>query len=386
MLKKVLNIASKKLNYPKCECSNFLYTLVISLAFFSVACEPCTGIKGNGTTPEEEIYYSATPINGEMPNIYRTDAEGSYIESVIINGIAFSSPSNNGRIAFIRKNDDGRNNLFIADYDGRNSRLIISDNDIFNVSYPVLSPNGRYIAFNAGNSRIYYYDVSAVSPTFNQITGKLANGSVPVFSNDSKYLAFIEGDGSQVPYTLKVIDASGTDVVNVRYSKLLGNAVFPENNDISLNWSADSKQIIFTLLNSNNDEINIVDIETGTDRVISVPNTEIGGNQATLSPKSDFIAVSGRDGNIWLIFIATNDLRFSNITRTDGFERNHSPKWSVDGNKIIYSSSTQLDTDIFSTLICTQLQFEVTLARVVKSFILSSNSFKGFWNNLAKTT
>jgi Tol biopolymer transport system component len=386
MLKKVLNIASKKQNYLKTECSIFLYTLVIFLALLSAACDTCTGIEGKGTTPDEEIYFSATPINGEMPNIYRTDVQGSYVESVIINGMTFSSPSNNGKIAFIRKNVDGKNSLFVANYDGSDSRLIISDNDIFNVSYPILSPNGRYIAFNAGNSRIYYYDVSAVSPTFNQITGKLTNGSVPVFSNDSKFLAFIEGDGSQVPYTLKVIDASSTDVVNVRYSKLLGNVVFPESNDISLNWSADSKQLVYTLLNAGNDDINIVDIETGTDRIITVPNSEIGGNQAVISPKSDFLAVSGRDGNIWLIFIATNDLRFSNITRTDGFERNHNPKWSVDGSKIIYSSSTQLDSDIFSTLICTQLQFEVTLARVEKSFILSSNAFKGFWNNLIKTT
>lgn len=363
---------------------NLLFLFIVLT--FVQSCDTCTGIEGKGTNPENEIFFTASPINGNLPNIYKVDTDGSNIKSVILNGVTYSAPALNGKISFIRKDEsEGNSKLFISDIDGSNSKLIIQDNDIFNVTFPIISPNGRFVAFNAGNSRLFYYDVTAQSPSFNQISGRLSLGSRAVFSSNSNYLAFIEGDGSTIPYSIKVVDARSTDIVNEVFSKSLNKPVFPDNSELSLSWSADSKSIVFTLRNSSNDDIYIIDIESKSERIVSIPNSEIGGSQPCISPKGDYLAVSGTDGNIWLIFIATNDFRFSNITNSNGFERNHNPRWSVDGKRIMYSSSSRFDSDFFSTLICSELAYDITLVSPIRTYILSNNAIRGFWNNSAKT-
>lgn len=383
MLKNKLNIAifqTLPVNFFGRGILLILFFLIPVVSFLS-SCDTCTGIDKPGINPEDEVFFTASPSNSDLPNIYRTNFQGSAIENIILNGMAFSSPSVNGKIAFIRKSQiDGKNNLYVSKLDGSDVKLITSDNDIFNVSYPILSPDGKYVAFNGGNSSLIYYDNSAASSIFNQMTGRLTLGCQPRFSNDSKYLAFFEGDGTTIPVTLKVIDAKSADQVKVIYSKILGNVKFSDNNEIAVNWSANSKSMVYSIQNGINDDIQIINIENSTERTIAIPNSEIGGKQPAISPKEDFLAVAGNDGNIWLIFIATNDLRFSNITKSDGFERNHQPKWSPGGTKIIFNSSSQFDSEIYSTLICSELQFEVALAKAVKTYIISSNVFKGFWN------
>lgn len=378
MRKSNLNIAQKTSFTYISKIGAILFLLVILLP----SCDTCTGIDNVGEDPEEVVYFTAAPINDNQPNIYRTDASGSFIENIILNGVAFSSPAVNGSIAYIRKDDsDGNNMLYTSSKGGSNQKLILKDNELFNVSYPVISPDGRYLAFSAGNSRLFYIDNSAPTSVFNQISSRLTRGSVPEFSPNSQLLAFLEGDGATIPFTIKVIDAKSTDIVNVRFEKKLSNPVLTLGNEIRFSWSADSKQLVFTIRNATNDEIIILDVISGNERIINIPNAIIGGNQAQINPNGNFLAVSGTDGNIWMIFIATNDYRFSNISNSNGFERNHSPKWSPNGDKILYSSSSQLDSDIYSTLVCTELQYEVALVKASKTYILSNNAFRGFWNN-----
>ncbi|MBX3043783.1 MAG: hypothetical protein KIT33_13505 [Candidatus Kapabacteria bacterium] len=381
MSEKYINIAKISGKCLTIGSRIFSYTIgFFALILFS-RCDTCIETSGNGNTPEELVYFSAAPVNSSLPNVYQTDGEGSFIDNLLINGITFSAPSDNGKITYIRKDiENGNSSLFISNIDGSNQNLIVSDNDIFSVSFPVISSNGRYIAFNAGNSRLFVYDVESGSPTFNQITGRLAQGSFASFSNNSQYFAYIEGDGSATAYTVKVAQSAGSDNLITKYSKSIGNIDFAGESDLKVNWSDDSQQIIFSVKNGSNDDIYLIDINSGTERIVSIPNENIGGKDASLSPKNDFLAVSGRDGNIWLIFTATNDLRYSNITRTDGFERYHSPKWSWDGSKVLYNSTTLLDSDIYSTLICSEINYELALASIKRSYILSSNAFKGFWS------
>jgi hypothetical protein len=374
MLKKDLNIANYK--------TMILIMGIIFLSLIISSCENCTNPDNGGINPDEEIFFTASPIGSEFPNIYSTNPKGDVINSKISNAMVFSSPSVNGTVAFIRKNKiTGTNSLYVSKIDGSDIKLIASDNDIFTISYPTISPDGKNVVFNAGNSRLISTDNSSGSSNFNQMSSKLTNGCQPSFSGNSKFIAFFEGDGISAPITLKVIDAKSTDVVINIYSKILGNIKFSDNNDISINWSANSESIVFSVRNGENDDIYIINVISGIERIISVPNADIGGNNATLSPKDDYLAVSGRDGNIWLIFIATNDLRFSNITKSDGFERNHHPKWSHKGDKLIFNSTSQFDSEMYSTLVSAELKFDVALAQIVHSYILSNNAFIGFWNN-----
>jgi Tol biopolymer transport system component len=358
----------------------FIGSFLILFAFYFSGCEICNGVENTGGDPSEEIYFTASPENSNYPNIYKTTPQGTTITNLVSNGISFSSPSNTGKITFIRKNTlDGSSNLFIADYNGANSRLLVSDNDIFTINYPVISPNGRYIGFNGGNSKLIYHDVNSGS-VFNLITTRLAAGSIPSFSENSKYIAFVEGDGTSLGFTIKVIDAESSDIVKVVYSKSLGNINFSDNIEKNIRWSNDSKSIIFTVRNSNDDDVYLINIENSTERIVKIQNSTVGGNHSVLSPNNDYIAVSGTDGNIWVVFIATNDYKFSKITNSDGFERNFQPKWSTKGDKLLFNSSSPLDSEIYSTLICTEIQFSSVIASPVKSFILSNNVYRGFWN------
>ncbi|MDX9789810.1 MAG: hypothetical protein RBT61_03180 [Candidatus Kapabacteria bacterium] len=349
------------------------------------SCDTCTGVSGTGINPENEVYYTAFPLNGVVPNIYRTDFEGSIIQDLVHDGITFSSPSQSGRIAYVRKNStSGRNDLYTSSIDGSKVKLIGSENDIFSISVPILSPNGKYITFSAGNSRLFYFDNNASSSVFNQITGRLASRCQPSFSPDSRYLAYFEGDGLTLPYTLKVIEADSPDNIITVYSKELSNAIFPQSSEIAVTWSFNSESVLFTIQNGDSDDLHVINILTSSERILSIPNTKIGANQAVMNPTEDFVAVSGRDGNIWLIFIATNDLRFSKLTGSSDIETYRNPKWSPDGTKLLVNCFSSFDSDNYSTLMCMGLKFDVTLAHTDKIFILSANAYQGFWNYTAK--
>ncbi len=381
-MKKVFKILFNSNTYfTKKSKEKILIIFIINIIIFAFySCEICNNTENNTGASEEEIYFTASPENSKYPNIYKTTPQGNMINNIISNAIAFSSPSNNGKIVFIRKNEiDGSNNLFISDYNGANIRLITKDNDIFSINYPLISPNGKYITFNGGNSKLIYHDVNTGS-LFNLISTRLATGSIPSFSYNSKYLAYVESSSEQ-NFVLKVVEAENTDILNTKYSKNLGNINFSDNTEILINWSSDSKSIIFTIRKTEEDEVYIINVENSEERVLILKNSEIGANQAILSPNNDFIAVSGKDGNIWLVFIATNDLKYSRITNSLGFERNFSPKWSQKGDKILFNSVSPLDNGIYSTLICSELEYSSVLVKPIKSYILSNNVYRGFWNN-----
>lgn len=385
-LKKVLKIKQNIVKPTQNVGSQLLYILFSFLILVSiVSCDLCTGIDNGGNDPEEEIYFSAIPENSEYPNIYKIGSVGESVKNIISNGIIFSPPSTNGKIAYIRINelDGNKNYLLVSNYDGTDTRLVATDNDIMKINYPVISPNGKYLNFNAGNNRLFYFDLNTWS-AFNQITGILASGCIPSFSNDSKYLAFVDGDGVSLPYTIKIVTTDSPDVLNIVYQKTLGNVKFTGSLDNNIKWSADSKSIIYSLSNNNEDLVCITDITNSTERVIKIPNDEIGGNSASLAPNNDFISIAGKDGNIWIVFVATNELKFSKVTDTGGFEKYSNPKWSTDGNKLTFSSTSQFDTGIYSSLICSEIQFNSVLAITTKSYILSNNVYQSFWNYSSK--
>lgn len=381
MLKKIENIITRAVSFDsslKILRVGMLLLPAVCLLLVS-SCDTCVQNSGDGKDKENTIYFTSLPVNGVLPNIYEIDDKGGGMKGIISNAIMFSSPSSNGRIAFVRKDTStGFNSLYAANIDGSNISLVASDNDIFSITYPVISPDGKKVVFNGGNRKLFINDPIG-SGIFNQISNKMASGCIPVFSHDSKYMAFFEGDES-AGLTLKVIDAVNVDVVTTVYSLSLKDMETIENGELKADWALNSNILAFSMKKGSDDIVHIIEVGNNVARTLPIPNAEIGGNQPALSPKGDFLAVSGRDGNIWVIFIATDDLKFSKITSADGFETNTSARWSHSGNGIIYNSATVFDSGIYSTLISAELRFEITLARLHKAYVLSNNSYKGFWN------
>ncbi len=347
------------------------------------SCDFCTGVQSGGNPYDEEVYFSATPENGDFPNVYSVSPDGLEIENRITNAVTYSAPSNSGRVCFIRSEADSPDkHLYIADYNGANQRLIASDNDLFSISHPMLSIDSKHIVFNAGSGRLFYQNAESGS-VFTQVTSKLSEGTAASFSPDSKLIATIETDDN-INKIIKIYSTQNSDFSNPIYSKNFGPVTFVTSNFAQINWSFDSELIVFTISNSNQDIVKVINIFSGEERTIEIPNAEIGGRDASLSPNNDFIAISGKDGNIWIIHIANNDLRFSKITDASGFELNDSPKWSFKGNKILYLSRSKFDGSEESTLISAEIEITNVLAKSNKINVLSNNVILGFWkkNNL----
>ena len=89
MLKNKLNIAIFQTlsgNFSERGILIMLFVLIPAILFIS-SCDTCTGIDKPGINPEDEVFFTASPTNSDLPNIYRTNFQGSAIENIILNGM-----------------------------------------------------------------------------------------------------------------------------------------------------------------------------------------------------------------------------------------------------------------------------------------------------------
>jgi Tol biopolymer transport system component len=166
---------------------------------------------------------------------------------------------------------------------------------------PVLSPDGRYVAFFAARD-LFGYDLYIADAATGRSVKKLANVST---STEFDALSFISSAGT---------------------------------------WSADGRKFAFIVYAEGNQEIAILDVASrDVERRISVPGVGAIQNPAW-SPDGNRIAFSGIVGGVSDLFVY--DLNARRATRlTNDKYADIQPAWSPDGRTLAFSSDRGSDTD-----------------------------------------
>ena len=87
--------------------------LIFGLFMLINSCDVCNTSSPDGGNSSEKIYYTAISANNTTPDIYSVNKNGTGISKLISDGIVFSSPSNDLKICFLRKNDEGIGELLV---------------------------------------------------------------------------------------------------------------------------------------------------------------------------------------------------------------------------------------------------------------------------------
>jgi hypothetical protein len=166
---------------------------------------------------------------------------------------------------------------------------------------PVLSPDGRYVAFFAVRD-LFGYDLYIADAATGRSVKKLANVST---STEFDALSFISSAGT---------------------------------------WSADGRKFAFIVYSEGNQEIAILDVASrDVERRIAVPGVGAIQNPAW-SPDGTRIAFSGAVGGVSDLFVY--DLNSRRATRlTDDKYADIQPAWSPDGRTLVFSTDRGDETN-----------------------------------------
>ncbi len=171
----------------------------------------------------------------------------------------------------------------------------------------------------------------------------------PVISPDGKYVAFIS-ERDLFSINLFIADAETGQVVK-KLMNLNSNPHFDALRFINSagSWSPDGKRFAFVTFSGGDNEISILNVNSGDiDRRIMVEN--VGAiTHVAWSPNGNTIAFSGIDGGIsdlYLLNIETSEVRQLNRDRY----ADQQPTWSPDGNTLAFVTDRGDGGSDFSSL------------------------------------
>lgn len=253
-----------------------------------------------------------------------------------------------GEILFIsrRISNSADWQMFLMNADGTNQRLL--SNSIVRCSPPILSHNGKKVAFTTYDSNYNYYLYIVDIDGQNQLVlskGKQFCGS-PAWTTDDSKIAFVKNDnnvgGTYDIYSINVDGTNETRLTN-------------QNDNFSPQYSPDNNSIIFSSSNNDWEGIYRMNVD-GSNNVLLTPQSKSFGSPK-ISSNGEMIAITSNDRNGSQIFIMNSDgSNLKQITFTvsstyfdTGFPRdgNCNPVWSPNSDKLAYVSYENGSPDIF---------------------------------------
>lgn len=368
---KKLNIVSarKLINYIK------LYVLWQVILVTISGCDVCTNNDTEGKPQFGDIFFTAVPLAKDIPSIYSIKPTGDNLREIVSNGVLFSNPSNNGKLAYLRFTELG-NELRLCNVDGSNDLLVLRDDKIpeGTITYPIISPTGEYILFVGGRNVLYSVDNKG--QTVYRITLKMIEETLPSFSFDGKYFAIFESNGDNSGFLVKIFDSKTRKEV---YSKHYNEGLKGFNGISRIDWSDSDYNIIYSLRFKKKDIVYISNImETGVEKVFVI-DSSIGSEMPTLSPDGAYFAFVTKTGDIFIRNTDTINPEFRQITFNTDYEVNKYPEWSNDGGKILYHNYFKFDDQGYkASLILMNNIFKEPNER--QSIIIRSNNvLRGFF-------
>ncbi len=246
------------------------------------------------------------------------------------------------KICYTRKIGEVRE-VYIADFDGNNERQITKNGSI-NLS-PAFDRAGNNIYFTSykdGRPKLYKY--SMANGTTDLIAEYEGINSAAAISPDSSTIACVlSKDGNAEIYLLEL---SGK--VKKRLTRNWAIETAPT-------WSPDGKKIAFTSDRTGVPQVYIMDVEGMNERRV----TFIGSynDSPCWSPRGDRLTFVSRDNGFVVCSVDTLGNDFKILAHLGN---NENPKFSPDGNHIVFTSDRLGQKDIYTMDLFGQNQRRMT--------------------------
>jgi TolB protein len=238
------------------------------------------------------------------------------------------------RIAFVVKTGQNKD-LWIMDWDGANARSLTRDQTL-NLS-PTWTPDGRnlyFTSFRNGDADIYRYTLESgkISPFIKTPR----TDSAPCVSADGEWVAYASSEsGNFEIYRVKPDGSQKTQLT------------FSGRDDTSPSWSPTGREIVFTSDRGGSPQIYIMDFDGINVRRLTYDG--VYNETARWSPRGDLIAFCSRESNQYPKFqVFTVQPGGGRERRLTEGGNKFDCSWSPDGMKVVYTSSIDGKTSIWT--------------------------------------
>jgi len=271
--------------------------------------------------------------------------------------LAVSGPFN-GRIAF-SSNRDGNSEIYSMNVNGTAQTRLT--NDAANDSHPAWSPDGTRIAFNTdrdGNNEIYVMNANGGEPT--RLTINPASDSQPTWSPDGQRIVFQSTRGGS--FDIFIMNADGSNV-----TQLTNDPGF----DTDPAFSPRGTKIAFVSTRDGNSEI--YSMNPNGSAQTRLTNNTLFDVRPDFSPNGAKIVyasnVPDSGGLSQQIVLMNEDGTGSAVLTSAG--ANGNPSFSADGRRILFNSSRDLNSEVYSMDLNGSNQ--VRLTNIASSDVLPNN-------------
>lgn len=224
---------------------------------------------------------------------------------------------------------DGNLEIYSVRFDERGSEVNLT-NSPEDESSPILSPNGRHVAFLSGAGMDSGLEVIGITGDERQKAFGGGEITTPAWSPDSQRLAYVLGTDSG--NTIYVGNSDGSE--SIELTTIAADEVG--------NWSPGGEMIVFTVQDGADQGLHI----RNPDGVNKFRRTDGPDSGAVWSPDSRFIAfLSTRDGNPEIYVTAPEEGEAKRITESESPE--YDVSWSPDGRRLVFVTERDGNAEIY---------------------------------------
>lgn len=339
----------------------------LSLLIFQVCTDCPTPIPPNES--DSDIIFSGKTLNGMKPGIFTVNEDGSSLLENVENAVLYSSISIEKTIVYWSERDNGQDSLTKKVFYEKNGSPLIEAGTFPEIRYPIMSPDGKHIAFFSGQNELV---IGSGGSIWIPKVYDICPNTLPVFSPDSKYLAFLEGDSIEAPLRINIVssDNPGTMID----SKELAFGIIGLRGEAMLDWTHQDMIAYSVSTREFLDSIGFWYWENPTNS-FTIKVEKEGAINPRLSPDRSKVLITDRRGDLYMSNFSRDSLEISwvQLTNLTDLEYILYPSWSEDGKKILYSKFFKNNSDKFSA------NLEIFDIKTEKTKVVCNNVYRGFW-------